>query len=110
MSDLISRNEALKVSEKPTGSDLINRRDAIDALQNEYCAYCEQERTIRKLLESLPSAEQKGKWMNHYCDEDGYIDGIECSCCHEWWYMGGNLPNFCPNCGARMVNEDAKQL
>lgn len=55
MSDLISRN--LKVSGKPTGSDLINRRDAIDALQNEYCAFCEQERTIRKLLESLPSAE-----------------------------------------------------
>lgn len=52
--------------------------------------------------------EQKtGKWVG--IEYDGYADGNpvydvwECSCCHEE-YEGDfdSLPNYCPECGAKM--------
>lgn len=85
-------------------NDVISRQAAIDEIKEiyEWHDNVTKERIIEH-LKNMPSAERKGKWINHYCDEDGYVDGTECSCCHEWWYMGGNLPNYCPNCGASMV-------
>lgn len=76
----------------------------------EYTAYDMQRMVYRTILECMkavdeqPSAQKKGKWFNHYCEEDGEKDGIECSECHDWWYIGYE-PNFCPNCGADMRGE-----
>lgn len=55
-------------------------------------------------FEGLPSAQRKGKWIN----KNGIIN---CSVCrHSSWSMSfGHLVksfNFCPNCGARMGDED----
>lgn len=49
----------------------------------------------------------KGLWFDHY-----YlyfeIPGIECSICHKdvpYWTRGNPLPDYCPNCGAKMEVE-----
>lgn len=110
-------------------SDLISRKDAIDALMlavrevgildaedietvfnllptaelpiKDKCAFCPH-CTNCDVNEDGIIYRKKGEWIDHYCDEDGRKDGIECSCCHKWWYMHGNPPNFCLNCGADM--------
>ena len=46
-----------------------------------------------------------GEWLRYYCD-DGNPDGYECNQCKEW-YVFDRLPNYCPECGAKM--EDTKQ-
>lgn len=97
-------------------SDLINRRDAINAISTwDKFGVDERNRVVRwyeglepyvKLrdvvwaIEKLPSAQRKGKWILHEGDGEGAIWGT-CSCCgmHQ---CAGEL-NFCPNCGASMV-------
>lgn len=57
-------------------------------------------------IKTLPPAEPKrGKWERHYCN-DGNPDGWQCDKCKEWYYFGQTLPNFCPNCGAKMEGAD----
>ena len=89
--------------------DLINRQDVVDAIVKWTVEDRPNEVMPTDLIDrvnALPSAGRDGKWLNHYCDEDGYVDGIECSCCRDWWYVGRNLPNYCPNCGADMRGEE----
>ena len=75
---------AHKVSEIPTGSDLISRRDAIDALQCEWCV---------EKINNLPSAEPKtGKWTE--------IENGEYLCSNCLHITIGYPPNNCPNCGS----------
>ena len=59
--------------------------------------------------EYLTSAERKGKWLRY--GEDGYPNEEDtvfwqCDQCLEQ-YTGRTtrIPNYCPNCGARMVSE-----
>jgi len=69
----------------------ISRRDAIDALQCEWCV---------EKINNLPSAEPKtGKWID-YSDE-GYV---ECPFCHSATTCDGNKDelHFCFSCGADM--------
>lgn len=49
------------------------------------------------LLEKLPSAERLGRWID---DETGYI----CSICFHGSPNGAKW-DYCPNCGARMMDE-----
>lgn len=77
-------------------SDLIERQDALDAVND--CGIC-----IQKILD-IPSAEperKKGKWVGDCCSCCGvskynYIKMVddECGPFGTW--------NFCPNCGAEM--------
>ena len=81
MSDLISREEAIRIAE-----------------QGQVQGY---EWQFKKLV-LLPSAQKTGKLI-----DSGY--GVECSLCGEWYphaSIARNQLNFCPNCGARMVDKD----
>ena len=88
--------------------DLISRQAAIDALDEIEAevadGYGYQYAKWREYFVEMPSAQPEpkmGKWERHYC-EDGNPDGWQCDKCKEWYYFGQTLPNFCPNCGAKM--------
>lgn len=95
------------------GTDCISRQAAIDALAKFVpYAICDESTEsytngltdAYNLICQLPSAQperMRGKWERHYC-EDGNPDGWRCDNCDEWYYFGQTLPNFCPNCGAKM--------
>lgn len=61
------------------------------------------------VLNSIPSARPKGKWIDHSDEYDGGY--YECSVCGEpWVFIEGtpkeNNANFCPNCGAEMREDE----
>lgn len=95
MSDLISRQEAIE-----------HFRRAIEAsdTNGEYnTGYADGMKFCVEFIRVLPSAEperKKGEWMEHYSHEDGERDGVTCSECGTHYYFGGQLMNFCPNCGS----------
>ena len=98
-------------------SDLIRRRDAIDAAidaVDEWDGGYNRTRgsMIENAINSLPMyAEQKqGKWLKReyvqVC-EDGYESAI-CSECGADITLEYSYDSFCPNCGARMLGEDGE--
>jgi len=80
MSDLISRQEAIRLAEQ----------GQIQGFEWQFKKLC-----------TLPSAEperKKGKWIE-YTDCEGKSRRITCDQCgHEEWNWLN--PNFCPNCGS----------
>ena len=88
--------------------DLISRWDVIDELQRwlYFPDYNKGERNVIAcaiaMVEELPSAEQKGKWIEKAY---GFFDSIpvcsECGCITKM----RERYSFCPYCGARMVSE-----
>lgn len=93
-------------------TDLISRRaaiTAIDDLPNCYNGYSDtyDKAYIIGVLEEVPPAEpKKGKWLLHEYP-DGYYH-TECSECGKVYSENVYFlrkPNYCPNCGARMVSE-----
>lgn len=51
---------------------------------------------------TIESERKTGTWYEHYSHEDGERDGVRCSECGTHYYFGGQLMNYCPNCGADM--------
>ena len=92
----IIRDE-LSVTQKPIEcDDAISRQAVLDGLKG---CMCEDwvKTLFATMVEQLPSVTQKsGKWID--------INGIyaECSNCNEEIYITGDF-NYCPNCGAKMV-------
>lgn len=79
--------------------DLINRQDAIDAviqhlqLDNEYSC------GVREAINSLPSAQKPGEWIEN-------PNNYECSVCGIVRAKGRTGKyNYCPGCGADMRGE-----
>ena len=78
---------------------------------NEYVSEHEAE-TIYLIAEGvrhIPSVTPKsdkpsGKWIEHPHERglDWEFSAYECSNCHEW---SDDDSNYCPNCGAKMVEE-----
>ena len=115
-------NEKYQLSEETpinTPTDLIYRQDAIDAMV-EYVAdgYAESPNDFEGymgIVKELPSAEPKtGKWVEVDCygSEKHSVTDMRCSLCGK--YASIVLPhrtrcvyNFCPNCGAKMIGENA---
>lgn len=94
-------------------NDLINRRDAIKAIEslpNCYNGYSDtyDKAYIIGTLEEVPSAERKGKWINHRNDDGHHI--ADCSICGNTlqWFDDEGGHRFCPNCGADMRKEVTK--
>lgn len=97
-------------------SDLISRQTAIEAFKP-YALY-DSNRTnaewvtrIEAVLEQLPSAEKRGKWIKNVCR-----CGWHCSACGEddlyafaWNCDKGKHEQqdlYCPNCGAQMKRSE----
>ena len=97
----------------PVNDDTISRKSAIDALEepckvpdtwtDEYAVgeRAQWEKDV-KALNSLPSAERHGRWVNVKISISGN-SSAECSLCgavvHDDF---SNVINYCPNCGAKM--------
>lgn len=102
-------------------SDSISRQDAIDALADMHCKSDEDGYVwiIRSdawaRIDALPSVTPKqktGRWIYGEDNPGTGRDGWFCSECEHfemWDYSADmksaelNLPNFCPNCGAKMI-------
>ena len=91
-------------------SDLISRQDAMDAIRtstSKYTGFMEMEMYTDddavEAIKALPSAEPDvpernvGKWIK--VGDNSY----RCSVCGEVSCCNGN---FCPDCGARMVDDE----
>lgn len=98
-------------------SVLISRQKAIDIIEN----YPHGEWNVETMndviskIKSWPSAEpKKGKWVDHYTNEDGrtVYGGVWCSICgdghgdEQWCGEEIKEYNYCPNCGAKMIEEE----
>lgn len=105
MNDLISRQAAIEaIEEYADRLQMVNWKEnpsvPYKAFALNWCI-----NTIR----DLPSAERKkGKWIDQ---DEGAFYPVECSECHKpplFDVYGNNvLSNYCPNCGARMIEEGA---
>lgn len=97
--------------------DLINRQDAIDALDNNcdvICQYSIKERSVMcgacplgtafDVIDELPSAQERktGKWLKYDGVFDYDVKCSECECSHYY------ETDYCPNCGADMRGGDAE--
>ena len=90
--------------------DIISRQAAIEAVMNHYRVgdkpQNEEMDWCAKMLNELPTAEKKGKWIPVTNGRGGH----ECDQCHEYapsWQTGEeHLTNYCPNCGARMEESE----
>ena len=79
-------------------NDTISRQAAIDAICEHgtdlerrgitVLSVANHKQATVDLLENLPSAERRGRWVDLKCDQCGQVDMSK--------------PNYCPNCGARM--------
>lgn len=89
--------------------DLINRQDAIDAIEDEWTGCCSEYPASQIIydtvlrIEQLPSAQRTGKWINGnhicpICGEDKFKD-LDADIWADW------QPKCCPNCGARMKGD-----
>lgn len=91
----------------------MTKKEAIEILTHTYMLSKERQEAIDlaiKALEERPTGEweivdaEGSKIWNCVCTECGhdpqeYIGGTE-----NWWLRKTHLPNFCPNCGVRIVN------
>lgn len=95
-------------------SDLIERDIAIEAVQgiDLFAILPDDDGVIRTsaveyVLSNLPSAQperEKGKWRRRLVD-CGFNADWHCSRCGWKTSLEEHGYNFCPNCGARMVQE-----
>ena len=92
------------------GTDLISRKQAIDALKGCYCGgedSCGEpwiyESHAIKAVEQLPPQPKKGEWEITNLGALGVFDS--CSECKRVVKHKAPFYNFCPNCGADMRGE-----
>ena len=105
-------------------SDLIKREDAIEAVHNYWRKrldtlptadlqqtdkILEHNKTLCNFINAIPSADRpQGEWIEHWYPHFD-VAGIECSICSKdvpYWERNYDMPNYCPNCGARMKGAD----
>lgn len=89
MSDLISREDAIKQIEYHQNHKIINKIKTKYALE-----------MVKSSIEELPTAEPKvGRWLDH--SDEGYV---QCPFCGSLTTCEDNIDelHYCFNCGAKM--------
>lgn len=106
-------------------SDYISREALIGNVEKHYCAPCKETGgdlggdwcracVINGVLEKvrgIPAADVEpvryGRWGKK---QGGFWEFAACSLCGEKTPTVGIMPNFCPNCGAKMELEDENHV
>lgn len=85
-------------------ADYIRREDALKALQNPELFNVTPR--LLQIIRELPAADVApvvhGRWIKDDFLSDDVNNAEKCSQCGELIGWFGNLPNYCPNCGAKM--------
>lgn len=70
----------------------------------------EQKEALELAIKALEQEPRKGHWIEYSWNDNGLARrGLECDKCHKKYKYGGeiwNNPNYCPNCGARMIESE----
>lgn len=107
-SDKLKEHYAWWNNEQKTIFDtIVDLQPTVDAVPLE--DYKSMEQTVNKLTKAIVDAEpvRHGHWITQYDDLFPMESTIECSICGEKeWMMTIINQNYCPNCGARMDEED----
>lgn len=98
-------------------SDLTDRKQALKDYQDKLCEavscvdcpFCIDRLyggcKVEKYLINLPSAEKTGRWSRRGRWKGAGMGDYMYSLCAE--LVSGNRYHYCPNCGARMVNDES---
>lgn len=67
-------------------------------------------KVIPTAIQDAMSEGKKGKWVKHVTGHSTYYDCSRCSCIAPWTETADaflwEMTNYCPNCGARMENDE----
>ena len=80
----------------------MTREEAIKWIKNSP-SYHKDHEPLNMAIQALEQEPKIGHWImtsDYYLGAYGSIDYVKCSCCGEESLEEGN---FCPNCGAKMV-------
>lgn len=86
--------------------EYIRRSDALKGVELFQCGWAEIEAVQSDYIERLPAADvapvRHGHWIKDEFFSDEVNNGEKCSQCGELIGWFGNLPKYCPGCGALM--------
>ena len=110
--DAISREELLKAIETwdKFGVDDTNSLFRLDNLSlPHYVPYIHYDDVI-KCIKGMPSVTQSGKWNEYYTSQKGN-NVFNCKECGHTFVVtqGKDNMNYCPNCGAKMVEQQESE-
>lgn len=91
--EYISRAKALSAVQKQRGA---NRSPAQNDMLDRIC------RNIKNMPAADVAEVVHGRWIKDDFLSDDVNNAEKCSQCGELIGWFGNLPNYCPNCGAKM--------
>ena len=106
-----------RLLEQQPCEDAISREDTLKAIienlgirSKEYLL--EAEKAVYKTVENMPSVTPQPK-TGHWVKVTNGRGGHECDLCHEYApsYQSGKeyLTNYCPNCGAKMIEQQGSE-
>ena len=86
--------------------EYIRRSDALKGVELFQCGWAEIEAVQSDYIERLPADDiapvRHGRWIKDEFFSDEVNNGEKCSQCGELIGWFGNLPKYCPGCGALM--------
>ena len=110
--DVNALDMAIKALEEEPCEDAISRKLAVSRISDLIVLELKGERLptwneVHNALGELPPVKPKpkmGHWIYERCDM------YSCSVCHHWHTDLDEKMNYCPNCGARMVEPQESEV